>query len=351
MTTDASLVVTVTGVSATPRLNTRSTASAPRRAAQTLTERRSPTTLTPTGLAISIGVEPAGGAPRSSTSRVSFPARTVNVAAPSLVVSIASVVVVSPLRIVLAVADATVQFLHPAFQRLRLGADAQVVDATREALDPAGKFRVVEVAVLDRGIEVEDRGRNLHRQRRRRRHCGRRYPDLIPNAHDNRRDAVVAVIVRLVVCCPAATDVAIRRSDGTVGREDEHGRIRCCRRVRIATLTVCSDAARVTIVPAVGGFDSDRPDWLGRQRQRLTPHRADGENRHGLAMVELACAVATCGSGDRRATPFDPPECDRVHGKVTSADCPPSGNRQSLESALDSEAQRSRAAERTPSAG
>ena len=72
----------------------------------------------------------------------------------------------------LAVADAAVQLLHPGFQRLRLGAQAQVVDAARQPLHARGQLGVVEVAVLDGGVQVQHRGGDFHRQRRRRRGCG-----------------------------------------------------------------------------------------------------------------------------------------------------------------------------------
>ena len=72
----------------------------------------------------------------------------------------------------LAVADAAVQLLHPGFQRLRGGPGAHVVDAGRQAPHAFGQRGMVELAVLERGVEVQDRGGDLHRQRGRRRGIG-----------------------------------------------------------------------------------------------------------------------------------------------------------------------------------
>ena len=65
----------------------------------------------------------------------------------------------------LAIADAAVQLLHPDVQRLRLGARAHLVDTLREPLHAAGEFGLVEFAVLQRGIEVQDAGGHFHGQR------------------------------------------------------------------------------------------------------------------------------------------------------------------------------------------
>ncbi len=64
----------------------------------------------------------------------------------------------------LPVGDAAIQLLHPAFERLGGRAGAHALDALRQALHARGFFGMVELAVLEGGVEVQDRGGHFHRQ-------------------------------------------------------------------------------------------------------------------------------------------------------------------------------------------
>ena len=68
----------------------------------------------------------------------------------------------------LAIADAAVQLLHPDLKRARLSTSAHGVDAVGQVLHAAGQQRVIELAVLQAGVEVQHAGGDFHRQRRRR---------------------------------------------------------------------------------------------------------------------------------------------------------------------------------------
>ena len=65
----------------------------------------------------------------------------------------------------LAVRDTPVQLFHPDLQRLRVVTGAHIVDALGQVLHPFGQGRVVQVAVFDRGIQVEHAGGHFHGQR------------------------------------------------------------------------------------------------------------------------------------------------------------------------------------------
>jgi hypothetical protein len=67
----------------------------------------------------------------------------------------------------LAVGDAAVQLLHPDLERLRLRALAHGIDAAGQVRQALGQAGLVELAVLERGIEEQDAGGDFHRQRRR----------------------------------------------------------------------------------------------------------------------------------------------------------------------------------------
>ena len=69
----------------------------------------------------------------------------------------------------LPVGDAPVELLHPRLERLGRLLLAHQRKPFAEALDALGVLGLVEVAVLERGLEIEQAGRHLHRQRRRRR--------------------------------------------------------------------------------------------------------------------------------------------------------------------------------------
>ena len=69
----------------------------------------------------------------------------------------------------LAVGDAAIQLLHPHVQRLRVCTLAHVVDAPRQALHATAEFDLIEFAVFERRVEVEDAGGDFHRQGRWRR--------------------------------------------------------------------------------------------------------------------------------------------------------------------------------------
>ena len=73
----------------------------------------------------------------------------------------------------LAVGDAAVQLLHPGFERLGLGAALHIGDALGQAAHAVGLGRVVELGIVERGLEVQHRGGDFHRQGRRRRGAGR----------------------------------------------------------------------------------------------------------------------------------------------------------------------------------
>ena len=66
----------------------------------------------------------------------------------------------------LAVGDAAVQRLHPHLQRPRLGAVAHGVDAAGQVHEPLGQVGLVELAVLQRGVQEQGRGRHFHGQPR-----------------------------------------------------------------------------------------------------------------------------------------------------------------------------------------
>ena len=66
----------------------------------------------------------------------------------------------------LAVGDAAVQILHPALQRLWLAAFTHVVDALAKLLQTTRQVGVIEVAVFQRGVQVEHAGGHFHGQRR-----------------------------------------------------------------------------------------------------------------------------------------------------------------------------------------
>ncbi len=68
----------------------------------------------------------------------------------------------------LPVADAPVQLLHPRLERLGRRPEADVVDAARQSSHAVGQVGRVELAVLDRRVEVEHAGGDFHRQRGRR---------------------------------------------------------------------------------------------------------------------------------------------------------------------------------------
>ena len=68
----------------------------------------------------------------------------------------------------LAVADAAVQLLHPAFERAWFGALANRVDAVGQVLHALAQQRVIELAVFQAGVHVQHRRRDFHGQRRRR---------------------------------------------------------------------------------------------------------------------------------------------------------------------------------------
>ena len=72
----------------------------------------------------------------------------------------------------LAVGDAAVQLLHPAFERLGRLALAHRAEPVGQAAHALGLFGVVEVGILERGLDVEQAGRDFHRQRRGRRRAG-----------------------------------------------------------------------------------------------------------------------------------------------------------------------------------
>ena len=68
----------------------------------------------------------------------------------------------------LAVADTAIQLLHPHFKRLGLGALAHGIDARRQMQHARRKLGIVELAVFQRCIEVEDGRGHFHGQRGRR---------------------------------------------------------------------------------------------------------------------------------------------------------------------------------------
>ena len=66
----------------------------------------------------------------------------------------------------LPVGDASVQLLHPGFERIGGPALAHAVQAVGEATDAFGLLRMVEIGVLEHGLDVEQAGCDFHRQRR-----------------------------------------------------------------------------------------------------------------------------------------------------------------------------------------
>ena len=64
----------------------------------------------------------------------------------------------------LAVGDPAVELLHPKFERARVTGLAHRVDALGQSVDALGAVGVVKVPVIERGIDVEQRGGHLHRQ-------------------------------------------------------------------------------------------------------------------------------------------------------------------------------------------
>ena len=64
----------------------------------------------------------------------------------------------------LAVRDAAVQLLHPDFQRAGVARLAHGIDALGQAVHALGAIGMVEIAVVERGLKVEQRGGHLHRQ-------------------------------------------------------------------------------------------------------------------------------------------------------------------------------------------
>ena len=66
----------------------------------------------------------------------------------------------------LPIGDAPVQLLHPRLERLGRLLLAHPRQPLAEPLDPFGVLGLVEVAVVERGLEIEQAGRDLHRQRR-----------------------------------------------------------------------------------------------------------------------------------------------------------------------------------------
>ena len=72
----------------------------------------------------------------------------------------------------LPIRDAAVELLHPRFERFRLGTALHVDHALGQAAHPIGLRRMVELAVVERGLEVEHRGGDFHRQGGRRRDAG-----------------------------------------------------------------------------------------------------------------------------------------------------------------------------------
>ena len=69
----------------------------------------------------------------------------------------------------LPVGDAAVQLLHPRLERFGRHVLAHRGQALGEAADAVGVLGVVEVAVFERGFDVEQAGRDFHGERRRRR--------------------------------------------------------------------------------------------------------------------------------------------------------------------------------------
>ena len=65
----------------------------------------------------------------------------------------------------LAVRYASVQLLHPAFERPGLATLAHDIDALRQSADASGDLGMIELAVLERRLHVQQRGGHLHRQR------------------------------------------------------------------------------------------------------------------------------------------------------------------------------------------
>ena len=68
----------------------------------------------------------------------------------------------------LAVGNAAVQLLHPEFERAGVALLAHRVDALRQPRDPLGAVGMVEVAIVERGVQKQQRGGHFHR------HLGRR---------------------------------------------------------------------------------------------------------------------------------------------------------------------------------
>ena len=68
----------------------------------------------------------------------------------------------------LPVGNTPVELLHPAVQRLRIGTAAHIVDALGQAAHAQGQLGLIEFAVFQRSVQVQDARGHFHRQARRR---------------------------------------------------------------------------------------------------------------------------------------------------------------------------------------
>ena len=142
----------------------------------------------------------------------------------------------------LAVGDAAVELLHPHVQRLRLGALAHLVDAPRQALDAFGQLGLVELAVFERCVEVEDAGGHFHGQRGRRRlarrHRLRRRPQQRLRQHLARGEQALQGFADERELLGQAGDAVLlaagHRRPGVLGRGDPLARQRQVGRIEAA---------------------------------------------------------------------------------------------------------------------
>ncbi len=197
----------------------------------------------------------------------------------------------------LAVGHATVQVLHPAFERRRAALGAHHADALGQPLHARGLRRVVEVGVLERRVEVQQRRRDFHRE------LGRRRFAALDGGRDRRLQGGgerFAVLVQtpqriaderhlLVERAEAHTFAAGHRRPRVFRRLDALARLRDPRRVEAA------ERRRLVVDGPAAGEAEGAP-------RRREPRRRRGVGRGaGLRAEEQQVASQALGDGRRLA--------------------------------------------------